>query len=114
MDPSQAPLGTGYRGQGGLQVSGGSEQVQYFVSGDYQDELGVYRLPGVEYQRLTTAAGGTAPSYQVYRPNQLRQTSIRSTLHVPSTATLDFQGNVGVTCRFDLMLVCLSWLGRYT
>jgi len=96
MDPNQTPIGNGYRGQGGLQVSGGSDQVQYFVSGDYQDELGVYRLPAVEYQRLTTASSGTPPSYQVYRPNELRQVSIRSNVHVVPMATLDFQGNLGV------------------
>src|SRR5207245_2174633 len=45
MDPTQTPIGTGYRGETGVQVSGGSEQVQYFVSGGYQDELGGYRLP---------------------------------------------------------------------
>src|SRR2546425_844448 len=96
MDPNQTPIGNGYRGQGGLQVSGGSDQVQYFVSGDYQDELGVYRLPAVEYQRLTAASSGTPPSYQVYRPNELRQVSIRSNVHVVPMATLDFQGNLGV------------------
>lgn len=96
MDPKQTPIGTGYRGQTGLQVSGGGDQVQYFVSGDYQDELGVYRLPDAEYQRLTTASGGTAPSYKVFRPNELRQVSIRSNLHVVPMATLDFQGNLGV------------------
>src|SRR2546422_175613 len=72
MDPNQTPIGNGYRGQGGLQVSGGSDQVQYFVSGDYQDELGVYRLPAVEYQRLTAASSGTPPSDQGDRPNELR------------------------------------------
>ncbi|PYP67500.1 MAG: hypothetical protein DMD36_15200 [Gemmatimonadetes bacterium] len=96
MDPSQTPIGTGYRGQTGLQVSGGGDQVQYFVSGDYQDELGVYRLPDVEYQRLTAAASGTEPPYQVFRPNELRQTSIRSNVHVAPMAALDFQGNIGV------------------
>ncbi|OLE39093.1 MAG: hypothetical protein AUG00_03515 [Candidatus Rokubacteria bacterium 13_1_20CM_2_70_7] len=96
MDPSQTPIGTGYRGQTGVQVSGGGDQVQYFVSGDYQDELGVYRLPDVEYQRLTAAASGTAPPYQVFRPNELRQTSIRSNVHVAPMAALDFQGNIGV------------------
>ncbi len=96
MDPKQTPIATGYRGATGVQVSGGSEQVQYFVSGGYQDELGVYRLPAVEYQRLTTALAGAAPAYEVYRPNELRQTSIRSNVHAAPTATLDFQGNIGI------------------
>lgn len=96
MDPKQSPIGTGYRGETGVQVSGGSEQVQYFVSGGYQDELGVYRLPDVEYQRLTTALAGTPPAYQVYRPNELRQVSVRSNVHAAPSATLDFQGNIGI------------------
>ncbi len=96
MDPAQTPIGTGYRGQGGIQVSGGSDQVQFYASGDYQDELGVYRLPGVEYTRLTTALGGVAPAYEVYRPNELKQTSLRSNVHVVAMPQLDFQGNVGI------------------
>ena len=96
MDPNQTPIGTGYRGQSGLQVSGGSEQVQYYLSADYQDELGVYRLPGVEYSRLTLAASGVAPPYQVYRPNQVKQTSLRSNVHIVPMATLDLHGNLGL------------------
>jgi TonB-linked SusC/RagA family outer membrane protein len=96
MDPTQTPIGTGYRGQTGIQVQGGSDQVQYFVSGDYQDELGVYRLSGVEYQRLTTALGGVAPAYEVYRPNELKQTSLRSNVHVVANSQLDFAGNLGL------------------
>jgi TonB-linked SusC/RagA family outer membrane protein len=96
MDPAQSPIGTGYRGETGLEVSGGSDQVQYFVSGRYQDEIGVYRLPDAEYQRLTLASGGTPPLYTVYRPNQLRQVSVRSNVHVVANPTLDFQGNIGV------------------
>jgi TonB-linked SusC/RagA family outer membrane protein len=96
MDQTQTPIGTGYRGQGGLQVQGGSDQVQYYVSGDYQDELGVYRLPGVEYSRLTAASGGIAPDYEVYRPNELRATSLRSNVHVQPMAALDFTGNLGI------------------
>lgn len=95
-DPKQTFIGTGYRGQGGLQVQGGSDAAQYFVSGDYQDELGTYRLSGLEYSRLTTATGGIAPDYQVFRPNELKQTSIRSNLHVQPMTALDFTGNLGI------------------
>src|SRR6267378_3404831 len=85
MDPKQTPIGTGYRGQGGLQVQGGTDQIQYYLSGDYQDQLGVYRLSDVEYSRLTAAGAGTAPSYEVFRPNEVKQTSLRSNIHALPT-----------------------------
>jgi TonB-linked SusC/RagA family outer membrane protein len=96
MDPKQTPIGPGYRGQVGLQVQGGTDQVQYYLSGDYQDELGVYRLSDVEYQRLTTASGGAAPPYEVFRPNEVKQTSIRSNVHIIPIPQLDLQGNLGI------------------
>lgn len=96
MDPKETFIGTGYRGQTGLQVQGGSDQAQYYVSGDYQDELGTYRLSDLEYARLTAASGGIAPAYSVYRPNQLKQTSLRSNLHVQPMTALDFTGNLGI------------------
>ncbi len=96
MDPKQSPIGTGYRGQMGLQVQGGTDQAQYYISGDYQDQLGVYRLPEVEYQRLTTAFAGTPPSYETYRPNEIKQTSFRSNVHILPMPQLDLQGNLGI------------------
>jgi TonB-linked SusC/RagA family outer membrane protein len=96
MDPKQTPIGTGYRGQVGLQVQGGTDQVQYYLSGDYQDDLGIYRLPDVEYARLTTAYAGIAPAYEVYRPNEQKQTSIRSNIHVLPIPQLDITGNLGI------------------
>jgi TonB-dependent SusC/RagA subfamily outer membrane receptor len=95
-DPTKTFIGTGYRGQGGLQVSGGSDQVQYYVSGDYQDEIGTYRLSEQEYNRLTLRSSGTPPPYQVYRPNELKQTSLRSNIHVTPMAALDFTGSLGI------------------
>lgn len=96
MDPKQTPIGTGYRGQAGLQVQGGTDQAQYYISGDYQDQLGVYRLSDVEWARLSAASGGTAPPYEVYRPNEVRQTSLRSNIHVLPMPQLDIQGNLGI------------------
>src|SRR6267378_719979 len=96
MDPKQTPIGTGYRGQGGLQVQGGTDQIQYYLSGDYQDQLGVYRLSDVEYSRLTAAGAGTAPSYEVFRPNEVKQTSLRSNIHALPTPQLELQANLGL------------------
>src|SRR2546430_6582897 len=96
MDPKQTPIGTGYRGQVGMQVQGGTDQAQYYISGDYQDQLGVYRLPDVEYARLTTAYAGTPPAYEVYRPNEIKQSSFRSNVHILPMPQLDLTGNLGI------------------
>ncbi len=96
MDPKQTPIGTGYRGQMGLQVQGGTDQAQYYISGDYQDQLGVYRLSDVEYGRLTAASGGTPPPYEVFRPNEVKQTSLRSNIHILPMPQLDITGNLGL------------------
>ena len=96
MDPKQTPIGTGYRGQLGLQVQGGTDQVQYYLSGDYSDDLGIYRLSDVEYQRLTTTFAGSPPPYEVYRPNEQKQTSLRSNIHILPMPQLDITGNLGL------------------
>jgi TonB-dependent SusC/RagA subfamily outer membrane receptor len=89
------PIGAGYRGQAGVQVSGGSEQVQYYLSSGYTEDLGTLRLSNAEYSRLTTAYA-TPPDYSVYRPNQLHSVNIRSNVHAVASPTLDFTGNIGV------------------
>src|SRR5207245_2282622 len=39
-DPQTTPLGTGHRQQYGVQVSGGSDAVRYYMSGEWEDEVG--------------------------------------------------------------------------
>lgn len=94
-NPSTTPIGAGYRGQAGLQVSGGSDQLQYYLSTDYSDNLGVLRLSDAEYSRLTNAYQ-TPPPYNVFRPNQLKSVGLRSNIHAQATRTLDITGNLGV------------------
>jgi TonB-linked SusC/RagA family outer membrane protein len=96
MNSRTTPLGTGYRGQAGLQLTGGTDQFTYYVSGDYADNIGPLRLPSSEYSRLTAALGGVAPDYSVYRPNESKQVNVRSNIHVAATHTLDLTGDLGV------------------
>lgn len=42
-DPSTSPLKTGNRGVAGVSMSGKLPQMDYFLSGEYSDEQGVYR-----------------------------------------------------------------------
>jgi TonB-linked SusC/RagA family outer membrane protein len=91
MDPATTFQGTGYRGQLGLQVSGGSEQVQYFVSGEYDDELGHNRLPAAEYDRILAERGlsGDALPYETYRPNEVKKVSVRTNVQAQLLRNLD-------------------------
>jgi TonB-linked SusC/RagA family outer membrane protein len=52
-DPQLSPFKTGRRQQYGLSVSGGSDAVTYYVSGEVQDENGVYEFDGVDLNRST-------------------------------------------------------------
>src|SRR5437016_2314862 len=54
-DKDASPNGTGWRGQSGVQVSGGSDVARYFIGGEFEKELGVLRMPSFAYERVTTA-----------------------------------------------------------
>ena len=49
MNPTTTPFKVGHRNVVGTAVAGGTPEVKYYVSGDYQDEAGVYRpVDGIE------------------------------------------------------------------
>jgi TonB-linked SusC/RagA family outer membrane protein len=94
-NPTTTPIGAGYRGQAGLNLSGGSDQLQYYLSTDYSNDLGTLRLSDAEFARLSNAYG-VAPPYTVFRPNQLKSINLRSNIHAQATRTLDVTANLGV------------------
>ena len=84
------PLGTGYRHQYGAQLRGGSETVRYFTSGEWEEELGLQKLPSSERTRLQTA---NIPIRDLMeRPNQYNKGTARANLNVslPRNAELGF------------------------
>ncbi|HET7665174.1 MAG TPA: TonB-dependent receptor plug domain-containing protein, partial [Mycobacterium sp.] len=89
MDPATTMNGTGWRGQAGMQVSGGSDQVQYFVSGEYDDELGHLRLPEAEYNRILVERGATELPYDTYRPNEVKKVSTRTNVQAQLNRNID-------------------------
>jgi TonB-dependent SusC/RagA subfamily outer membrane receptor len=56
-DPFTSPLKAGLRQQYGANVSGGTEQFTYYLSGDYENEDGVYRLPDFEADSVAEVRG---------------------------------------------------------
>jgi len=99
QDPTSSFFGTGNRGQVGLQVSGGSEAVQYFVSGEYENELGHYLMPDTDQARLQTERGLASVDdlpYEQIRPNEVRRVSVRSNVQAQLGRKADVSANVGL------------------
>ncbi|MBX6333464.1 MAG: TonB-dependent receptor plug domain-containing protein, partial [Gemmatimonadaceae bacterium] len=91
-DPRYTVLGHGDETRASVGVSGGSETMQYALTGTLQDQTGLLKLPGVEadaYQALHSAP----PPEWMQRPHQFRQWAVTSHL----TAQLGAHGNAAVT-----------------
>jgi TonB-linked SusC/RagA family outer membrane protein len=52
--PNTTPLGTGTRKKGGAQISGGQQSLRFFTSGEYEHEVGIYKIPDFDVQRFDT------------------------------------------------------------
>jgi TonB-linked SusC/RagA family outer membrane protein len=96
MNPVTSINGTGFRGQTGLQVSGGTEQVQYFISGEYEDELGHIRMPSAEYSRVAQERIVDALPYEQYRPNDVKKVSMRTNVQAQLRRNVDVALKTGL------------------
>ena len=94
-DPAASPLGTGWRGQMGAQVSGGTDAVRYFLSSEYEEELGLLRMPEFAYNRFTSKWGAPEVPYDYYRPNARTRVSLRANLQSTFSPKLDVQISTG-------------------
>ena len=113
-DADATPIGTGNRQALGVQVSGGTDMVRYFVSGDRADETGVLTLPQFERRRFDST--GTPIHDYVDRPNNLVRNSFRTNLNAAVTSKLDLAVNAGFTnseARFSLESNATAGLGSH-
>jgi TonB-linked SusC/RagA family outer membrane protein len=113
-DPDATPLGTGNRGQVGLQVSGGSDAVRYFVSGEREDETGVLSLP--EFERRRFAESGLKLNEWTEKPNVLRKLSFRTNVNSAVTPKLDVgvqAGYINIDSRYSLESNATAGLGSH-
>jgi TonB-linked SusC/RagA family outer membrane protein len=93
-DPETTPLSTGWREQYGAQVSGGSTMLRYFVSGEYEGETGVYKVPKFDIDRLLQTVG-TIPGEQL-RPNSAYKANFRGNVNI----TLSDKADVAVSTGY--------------
>ncbi|HEX2722471.1 MAG TPA: SusC/RagA family TonB-linked outer membrane protein [Gemmatimonadaceae bacterium] len=93
-DRETTPLDKGWRNQYGAQLSGGSEVLRYFLSGEWEDETGVYRVPLFDIERLNSTVG-SIPEEQL-RPNALQRVNTRANLNV----TLSEKADIAISTGF--------------
>lgn len=86
-DPETSPIKAGWRTQAGAQVSGGSDAIRYFVSGDLEDEVGPFALPEMSIRRLDSL--GTKIADEWDRPNALNKQSYRTNINAQVNPKLD-------------------------
>ncbi|HVE79717.1 MAG TPA: SusC/RagA family TonB-linked outer membrane protein, partial [Gemmatimonadaceae bacterium] len=93
-EPDLTPLGRGDRQQYGLQVSGGTEVVRYFVGGEYEAEGSPVEMPQFEVDRLR--ANGIGLRGEWLRLNKFQKRSFRANLN----ATVNPRVDVAVSTNF--------------
>ena len=85
--PDLTPLGTGNRGKLGVQVSGGTDVLRYFLSAEDEREIGVLSLPQFERQRADSL--GLTLHEWTSRPNALDRKTLRMNLNAAVNPKLD-------------------------
>ena len=79
-DANTTPLTSGYHGDRGIQINGGSEQIRYFISGGLDHEGGILQMPKMEQDFLRQERGVTVLPGEQLNPNELKRINLRSNL----------------------------------
>ncbi|MGQ0648460.1 MAG: SusC/RagA family TonB-linked outer membrane protein [Gemmatimonadaceae bacterium] len=89
-NPETTPFADKPRWVAGLQASGGTDVMRFFVTGEREIETGPYQMPDREITRLTTERG-TAPRERQINPYHLEQNTLRGNfqLGLQPNMTLD-------------------------
>jgi len=94
-DGNLTPLDPGLRTVIGGQLSGGTNELRYFVAADRQEDDGPWGLPTFDRQRFDSMLVKIEDYYE--RPNYLNQYSARANLNAVVTPKLDLALSSGYT-----------------
>jgi TonB-linked SusC/RagA family outer membrane protein len=113
-DPDATPIGTGDRYQVGGNLSTGTDNLRFFLSGEREEETGVLELPDFEVRRLNAEQ---APIREwTKRPNALARNTMRVNLNSNVGSDLDLALNVGyinLNQRYTLESNATAGLGSH-
>jgi TonB-linked SusC/RagA family outer membrane protein len=93
LDPNATPIGLGNRNSAGVQVSGGTDVIRYFLSAGRDNEIGVFKLPDFEKARYDSL--GITPHPWTTSPNARLLNSFRGNVSSQINDKLDAAINFG-------------------
>jgi TonB-linked SusC/RagA family outer membrane protein len=92
-DPHLSPIHLGYHSLYGSQVTGGSDAVRYFVSGNVENEIGPLKMPEFAQRRLDSLQVPIRDQW-LY-PEALQLVNVRANLSATISPKLDLGVNTG-------------------
>ena len=92
-DPSTTSLHLGHRDAYGMNASGGSDMVRFFVSGDLQNELGPIHMP--DFAKRTLDSLGSTVLDEWANPEALQTQNFRTNLSASFTPKFDMNVSAG-------------------
>ncbi len=99
--PSTTPLGIGNRRKAAAQISGGQQSVRFFTSGEYEHEVGIYKIPDFDVQRFDTLHINIKDEWA--HPSQLARGSFRANVDAQLSPKFDASFSSGfITSRNQL------------
>ncbi|MEO6447092.1 MAG: SusC/RagA family TonB-linked outer membrane protein [Gemmatimonadaceae bacterium] len=102
-DKETTPFGTGLRQNYGAQVSGGNEFLRYFISGTWEDETGVLKMPDSELDSLLRERGTSSIPRNQRTPNRQTKSGLRGNFGVPLGTNGDLTISSGFVSSFTLL-----------
>ncbi len=94
-DPLTSPFKNGYRSQVGANVSGGNEQIRFFLGADFDKQEGVYMIPTAERDSVLLARGISEIPNEQAHPNATRKVSFRSSISATVAKNFDIDATLG-------------------
>lgn len=92
---STTPFATGNREQLGASVAGGTEAIRYYMSGEYERELGLLKIANSEVELLQTERGVDEISFEQRRPNAMHKWSGRANISATVARNLELNASIG-------------------
>ena len=92
---SLSAIGQGSRRQYGAQATGGTDRVQFFLSGESEGETGVYEMPARDQRNLMALRGVSSLPTEQIRPNALDRNSFRANVQAQLARQLTAQVSSG-------------------